>query len=108
MSIINPSLFNASLGTSPQQVCFDTRAINSRGVFLGDDPLRFSVPLFLLDLSLMFFTASTTHCILGRLSQSRFVSDLLVSIRELTCVHDNIFTSGRSLARRPASFWDRR
>ncbi|URD95916.1 Sodium/hydrogen exchanger family [Musa troglodytarum] len=80
MSIINPSLFNASLGTSPQQVCFDTRAINSRGVFLGDDPLRFSVPLFLLDLSLMFFTATTTHCILRRLGQSRFVSDLLAGI----------------------------
>ncbi|THU72978.1 hypothetical protein C4D60_Mb04t17920 [Musa balbisiana] len=80
MSSINPSLFNASLGTSSQQVCFDTRAINSRGVFLGDDPLRFSVPLFLLDLSLMFFTASTTHSILRHLGQSRFVSDLLAGI----------------------------
>ncbi|RRT53510.1 hypothetical protein B296_00049032 [Ensete ventricosum] len=80
MSTVNPSLFNASLGTSSRQVCFDTRAINSRGVFLGDDPLHFSVPLFLLDLSLMFFTASTTHCILRRLGQSRFVSDLLAGI----------------------------
>ncbi|OWM66648.1 cation/H(+) antiporter 15-like [Punica granatum] len=53
-------------------------AINSRGIWYGDDPFAFSVPLLMLQLSLIsLFTRSIHHHLLKRLSQPSIVSQIL-------------------------------
>ncbi|XP_042409620.1 cation/H(+) antiporter 15-like [Zingiber officinale] len=68
--------------TSPEHrmVCYDTSRIDSEGVFLGDKPLLFSVPLFLFELIVVFSSTNLLHSLLRRLHQCRFVSHILTGI----------------------------
>ncbi|WOL18644.1 hypothetical protein Cni_G27441 [Canna indica] len=61
-------------------ICYDDSYLNSKGVFLGDDPFKFAVPLVLFDVALMFLVANATHYALKHLGQSRFVAELLAGI----------------------------
>ncbi|KAK1285002.1 Cation/H(+) antiporter 15 [Acorus calamus] len=67
-------VFNQDL----QVVCMPVSKTNSNGVFLGDDPLQFTLPLLLLQVSLIFFTTRLTHFFLKHLGQPRFVSQLIL------------------------------
>lgn len=77
MSLISFSLLNITGGT-PEPVCYENGIVNSKGWFLGDKPLNYSVPLILLDISLIFLLSNAIHFVLKRLGQSRFVAELLV------------------------------
>ncbi|KAJ1381266.1 hypothetical protein SESBI_45297, partial [Sesbania bispinosa] len=58
-------------------ICHTINHINSRGRWLGDDPLDFSVPLFLLQLFLMFIFTRLIYLILKPFGQPSFVSHIL-------------------------------
>nr|KYP76186.1 K(+)/H(+) antiporter 13 [Cajanus cajan] len=51
--------------------------INSKGIWFGDDPLAYSLPLFLLQFFLMFIFTRFIYLILRPLGQSSFVSQIL-------------------------------
>ncbi|KAM3274087.1 hypothetical protein ACQJBY_043336 [Aegilops geniculata] len=60
--------------------CYDNNLVNSQGMFLGDQPLRFSLPLLLIQVSLILLLSAAAHHVLRRLGQSRFVTHMLVGI----------------------------
>uniref|UniRef100_A0A8I6Y7U1 Cation/H+ exchanger domain-containing protein n=2 Tax=Hordeum vulgare subsp. vulgare TaxID=112509 RepID=A0A8I6Y7U1_HORVV len=49
-------------------------------MFLGDQPLRFSLPLLLIQVSIILLLSAAAHHVLRRLGQSRFVTHMLVGI----------------------------
>ncbi|XP_039827649.1 cation/H(+) antiporter 15-like [Panicum virgatum] len=49
-------------------------------MFLGDQPLRFALPLFLVQVSLILLLSAAAHLLVRRLAQSRFVTHMLVGI----------------------------
>ncbi|WOL18642.1 hypothetical protein Cni_G27439 [Canna indica] len=56
-----PRLFNISDGgDSSDTICCFNGYVNSKGVFLDDNPFEYSVPLLLFDIS-FFLAANTTH-----------------------------------------------
>ncbi|KAK1265081.1 Cation/H(+) antiporter 15 [Acorus gramineus] len=71
-----PNVFNQD----SQVVCMPVSKTNSNGVFLGDDPLQFTLPLLLLQVSLIFFTTRLTHFFLKHLGQPRFVSQIITGL----------------------------
>jgi len=60
--------------------CYDNNLVNSQGMFLGDEPLRFSLPLLLVQVSVILVLSAAAHLVLRRLGQSRFVTHMLVGI----------------------------
>ncbi|XP_066396289.1 cation/H(+) antiporter 18-like [Miscanthus floridulus] len=60
--------------------CSDNNLVNSQGMFLGDQPLRFSLPLLLVQVSVILVLSAAAHLVLRRLGQSRFVTHMLVGI----------------------------
>uniref|UniRef100_A0A0D9XNB8 Uncharacterized protein n=1 Tax=Leersia perrieri TaxID=77586 RepID=A0A0D9XNB8_9ORYZ len=60
--------------------CYDNNLVNSQGMFLGDQPLRFSLPLLLVQVSLILILSGAAHHLLRRLGQCRFVTHMLVGI----------------------------
>ena len=60
--------------------CYDNNLVNSQGMFLGDQPLRFSLPLLLVQVSVILVLSAAAHLVLRRLGQSRFVTHMLVGI----------------------------
>ncbi|XP_062181969.1 cation/H(+) antiporter 15-like [Phragmites australis] len=81
--------------------CYDNNLVNSQGMFLGDQPLRFSLPLLLVQVSLILLLSAAAHLLLRRLGQSRFVTHMLVGILLGPSV------LGRSAAFRAALFSER-
>lgn len=82
MSLISFSLLNITGGT-PEPVCYEKGIVNSKGWLLGDDPLNFSVPLILLDISVIFLLSNAAYFVLRRFGQSRFVAELLVRAKSV-------------------------
>lgn len=66
-------------GIEVTYTCQLVSAINSRGFWFGDDPFAFSVPLLLLQLSLISLFTRSVHHLLKRFSQPSIVSQILVS-----------------------------
>ena len=60
--------------------CYDNNLVNSQGMFLGDQPLRFSLPLLLVQVSLILVLSAVANLVLRRLGQSRFVTHMLVGV----------------------------
>ncbi|KAJ1264465.1 hypothetical protein BS78_08G002700 [Paspalum vaginatum] len=60
--------------------CYDNNLVNSQGMFLGDQPLRFALPLLLVQVSAILVLSALAHLVLRRLGQSRFVTHMLVGI----------------------------
>ncbi|KAF7816188.1 cation/H(+) antiporter 15-like [Senna tora] len=58
-------------------VCHSVGFLNSRGLWFGNDPLDFSVPLLLLQLSLMFIFSNSFYIILKPLGQPSIISQIL-------------------------------
>lgn len=86
MSTANPLSLNQTSLEPHRMVCYDVGRIDSEGVFLGDKPLLFSVPLFLFELIVVFSSTNLLHSLLRRLHQCRFVSHVLVSFVPVTVV----------------------
>lgn len=55
--------------------------INSRGIWFGDDPFAFSVPLLMMQLSLISIFTRSLYCLLKPFGQPSIVSHILVSFR---------------------------
>ncbi|KAF8671348.1 hypothetical protein HU200_050061 [Digitaria exilis] len=60
--------------------CYDNNLVNSQGMFLGDQPLRFALPLLLVQVSVILVLSAAAHVVLRRLGQSRFVTHMLVGV----------------------------
>ncbi|TKY47214.1 Cation/H(+) antiporter 15 [Spatholobus suberectus] len=59
-------------------ICHNTiNQINSKGIWFGDDPLAYSLPLFLFQLFLMFIFTRFIYLILKPFCQPSFVSQIL-------------------------------
>ncbi|KAF5194867.1 Cation/H(+) antiporter [Thalictrum thalictroides] len=58
----------------------ETASINSRGAFLGDNPLRYSVPLLMLQLSIISLLSYATNYCLRPLGQTSVVTQILAGI----------------------------
>lgn len=82
MSLISFSVLNITGGT-PEPVCFESDIVNSKGWLLGDKPLNYSVPLILLDISLIFLLSNAMYFVLRRFGQSRFVAEILVKAKSV-------------------------
>jgi hypothetical protein len=80
MSLKNSSGFNPAAVKPFTAACYDNNRVNSQGIFLGDVPVRFALPLLLLELSIIFIFNSTADCLLRRIGVSRVVTQILVSI----------------------------
>lgn len=63
-------------------VCHTVNHINSRGYWFGDNPLEFSVPLFMIQIFLMFIFTRFSCLILKPFGQPSFVSNILVSFQD--------------------------
>lgn len=59
--------------------CYDNNLVTSQGVFLGDDPLEFSLPVLLLQMSAIFLATRAIHYFLQKIGQPQEVSQILVS-----------------------------
>ncbi|KAK4764517.1 hypothetical protein SAY87_013955 [Trapa incisa] len=64
-------------GSDVSYTCQLVSAINSRGIWYGDNPFSFTVPLLLLQLSLIFLFTRSIHHLLKRFSQPCIVSQIL-------------------------------
>ncbi|KAL6642128.1 hypothetical protein ACP70R_020309 [Stipagrostis hirtigluma subsp. patula] len=81
MSVVSTNLSSSSAAVKPvAAACYDNNLVNSQGMFLGDQPLRFSLPLLLTQVSLILVLSAGAHLVLRRLGQSRFVTHMLVGI----------------------------
>ncbi|KAL9232546.1 hypothetical protein vseg_007647 [Gypsophila vaccaria] len=58
-------------------VCHSLGRAGSQGIFLGNDPLHFTIPALLLQLSLITLITRTTHFILKPFGQPTIVSQIL-------------------------------
>ncbi|KAJ8650860.1 hypothetical protein MRB53_003883 [Persea americana] len=68
------------MNTQPEQVCYQPPKMYTVGVWLGDNPLNYSLPLLTLQLFLVFTTTRFFCYILRPLKQPRVVSEILGGI----------------------------
>ena len=65
-------------------ICHSTaNQINSKGIWFGDDPLAYYLPVLLLQLCLIFNFTHFIHLILKPFGQPSFVSQIIVSMQAL-------------------------
>ncbi|XP_010923013.1 cation/H(+) antiporter 15 [Elaeis guineensis] len=61
-------------------VCYEKNWVSSQGVFLGKSPLLYSLPLLLLEVTIILLTSNAIHHVLKHLGQSRVVSQMVTGI----------------------------
>ncbi|KAK1312360.1 Cation/H(+) antiporter 15 [Acorus calamus] len=63
---------------NPQPItCYSASAIDSDGIFLGENPLDFAFPVLMIQVTLVFTASRLCHFFLRHLGQPRIVSQLL-------------------------------
>ena len=62
-------------------VCHDPHKISSNGLWTNENPLNYSTPLLLMQLSLVSLTSMLIDVIIKPLGQSTIVSQIFVSMR---------------------------
>lgn len=62
-------------------VCYAPTMITTHGIWQGDNPLDYSLPLFILQLTLVVVTTRILVFILKPFRQPRVISEILVSLR---------------------------
>lgn len=77
----NPSRlrFDEEVRVGIHVVCQHVDMINSRGLWFHDDPLEYTLPLLLLQLSLISIITRSIYIFLKPLGQPSIVSHILVS-----------------------------
>lgn len=64
----------------PFEVCFkNNRTVGSLGVWIGDNPLDFVLPVTLCQIILYFMFSRVLYCLLRPLQTPRFICSVLVS-----------------------------
>lgn len=66
--------------TDDMIVCYSPTMITTNGIWQGDNPLDYSLPLFILQLTLVVVTTRLLVFILKPLRQPRVISEILVCI----------------------------
>lgn len=61
-------------------VCYAPTMITTNGVWQGDNPLDYSLPLFILQLTMVVVTTRMLVFMLKPLRQPRVISEILVSL----------------------------
>lgn len=64
--------------TEDEAVCFPQWSIVRSGHWMEQSPLSFTLPLFMLQVVVVFSTSLITHCILKPFKLPRVVTDILV------------------------------
>ncbi|KAL8525809.1 hypothetical protein ACS0TY_015160 [Phlomoides rotata] len=67
-------------GSDPSYVCYQYNQINSRGLPFGENPLGYSVPSFLLQLSLISMVTRLVHFLLKPVGQPLIVAQILAGV----------------------------
>lgn len=62
-------------------VCYSPTMITTNGIWQGDNPLDYSLPLFILQVTLVVTITRLLVFILKPLRQPRVISEILVSIQ---------------------------
>lgn len=60
-------------------VCYAPTMITTNGIWQGDNPLDYSLPLFILQLTLVVIVTRAMFYILKPLKQPRVISEILVT-----------------------------
>lgn len=58
--------------------CYRAMLTTSSGIWLGDNPLHFSLPILLYQIILIFLLSHLTHLVLRRFGQPLIVSQVVV------------------------------
>lgn len=61
-------------------VCYSPNMITTNGVWQGDNPLDYSLPLFILQLTLVVVTTRLLVLVLKPFRQPRVISEIIVSL----------------------------
>ncbi|MQL90018.1 hypothetical protein Taro_022603 [Colocasia esculenta] len=80
---MNANLLPAPNGTKTANrpvVCYESILVSSGGVWLGDKPLSFSLPLLCAQMSIIFACSTLIHSILRRLGLPKAVSHILAGV----------------------------
>lgn len=68
-------------------VCYKPTMITTAGIWDGEDPLKFSLPLFVLQLTVVVVTSRLLAFLLRSLRQPRVVAEIVVRMLYLQCMH---------------------
>lgn len=60
--------------------CYRAMLTTSTGIWLGDNPLHFSLPILLYQIILIFLLSNLTHLLLRRFGQPLIVSQVVVRL----------------------------
>ncbi|XP_077210717.1 cation/H(+) antiporter 15-like [Tasmannia lanceolata] len=71
---------NVRGSTQPYTVCYSLNMIVSDGIWHGDNPMNYALPLFIVQLTLIFLTTRTLVFILKPLRQPRVIGEILGGI----------------------------
>lgn len=71
---------NASDVSNTTIVCYAPTMITTNGIWQGDNPLDYSLPLFILQLTLVVVTTRIFVLLLKPFRQPRVISEILVTI----------------------------
>lgn len=65
--------------TTHSMLCYPAVRVTSAGVWIGDNPLDFSFPLLIYQISIIFIFSRIIHFFLRRLCQPVAISQIIVS-----------------------------
>lgn len=74
-------------------VCYKPTMITTTGIWEGEDPLKFSLPLFVLQLTVIVVTSRLLTFLLRPLRQPRIVAEIIVRTLYLQCMHVSLSSS---------------
>ena len=60
--------------------CYPAMLTTSAGIWLGDNPLRFSLPILFYQIIIIFVVSNLTHVVLARLRQPLVMSQIVVTL----------------------------
>lgn len=72
-------------------VCYAPTMITTNGIWQGDNPLDYSLPLFILQLTMVVVTTRILVLILKPFRQPRVISEILVCMYMRTDVRGNLY-----------------
>lgn len=72
--------------TTDNIVCYTPTMITTNGVWQGENPLDFALPLFILQLTLVVVFTRIIVFILKPFRQPRVIAEILVSFISLNCI----------------------
>ncbi|RRT75436.1 hypothetical protein B296_00029444 [Ensete ventricosum] len=73
--------FPGTLTTAMRSInCYPAMLTTSAGIWLGDNPLRFSFPILLYQIIIIFVVSNLTHVVLARLRQPIIMSQIVVTL----------------------------